>query len=60
MGDELLWAVKNGDLDAVEKCLKKVRRPQTHGGSLATPVALDMARRLWVWFSTFFAVEIFT
>jgi hypothetical protein len=31
MGDELLWAVKNGDLDAVEKCLKKVRRPQTHG-----------------------------
>jgi ankyrin repeat protein len=23
MGDELLWAVKNGDLDAVEKCLKK-------------------------------------
>ena len=44
MGDELLWAVKNGDLDAVEKCLKKVSRPQTHDGSLATPVALDMAR----------------
>ena len=26
MGDEMLWAVKNGDLDAVETCLKKVRR----------------------------------
>ena len=25
MGDELLWAVKNGDVEAVEKCLKKVR-----------------------------------
>ena len=24
MGDTLLWAVKNGDLDAIKKCIDKV------------------------------------